>query len=63
MKSIEGLTNMRDAEDYLRESGLSRTAAQAFIARVKSLGRSDSDGGDMQQIVTALKARGAVIAA
>lgn len=63
VKSIETLVTLRDAEDYLRESGLSRAAAVAFIARVKSLGQSDSGGGEMQQIVEALKRRGAVIAA
>jgi HK97 family phage prohead protease len=63
VKSIETISNIRDAEDFLRESGLSRTAAVAFIARVKCLGQSDSDGGEMQQIVEALKSRGAVFAA
>lgn len=63
VKTIETLITLRDAEDYLRESGLSRAAAVAFIARVKSLGQSDSGGGEMQQIVEALKRRGTVIAA
>ena len=63
VKSIESLSNIRDAEDYLRESGLSRAAAVAFIARVKCLGQSDSDGGEMQQIVEALKRRNGVFAA
>jgi hypothetical protein len=63
VKSIETLTNIRDAEEFLRESGLSRSAAVAFIARVKCLGQSDSDGGDMQQIVSALKRRDAYLAA
>lgn len=61
--SIEELKTIRDVEEYLRDSGLSRAAAVALIARVKSLGRSDSDGGDMQQIVQALKRRGEAIAA
>lgn len=63
VKSIETISTIREAEDYLRESGLSRTEAVAFIARVKCLGQSDSDGGEMQQIVEALKRRGAVLAA
>lgn len=63
VKSIEEISSIRAAEDYLRESGLSRTEAVAFIARVKSLGQSDSDGDEMQQIVEALKRRSAVIAA
>ncbi|MBC7860295.1 MAG: HK97 family phage prohead protease [Burkholderiaceae bacterium] len=63
VKSIETLVTIRDAEDFLRESGLSRSAAVAFIARVKSLGQSDSDEGGMQQIVEALKRRSGVFAA
>lgn len=63
VKGIETLSTIRDAEDFLRESGLSRAAAVAFIARVKCLGQSDSDGGDMQQIVEALKRRNGVYAA
>ncbi len=62
VKSIEGLETLRDVEDYLRESGLSRSAALALIARVKSLGQSDSGSGDMQQIVEALGRRGVVFA-
>lgn len=60
---IELLEDLKSAEQYLRDAGLSRTEAKAFIARVKSLGQSDSDGGDMQQIVEALQRRGAVFAA
>lgn len=63
VKSIETIATIREAEEYLRESGLSRSEAVAFIAKVKCLGQSDSDGGEMQQIVEALKRRGAVIAA
>lgn len=63
VKGIETLSTIRDAEEFLRESGLSRAAAVAFIARVKCLGQSDSDGGDMQQIVEALKRRSGVYAA
>lgn len=60
---IELLEDLKSAEQYLRDAGLSRTEAKAFIARVKSLGQSNSDGGDMQQIVEALQRRGAVFAA
>lgn len=63
VKGIEEIENLRDAERHLRDSGMSRAEAVAFIARVKSLGQSDSDGGDMQQIVEALKRRGAILAA
>jgi len=60
---IEIIENLRDAERFLRDSGMSRAEAVAFIAKVKSLGQSDSDGGEMQQIVEALKRRNAVFAA
>jgi uncharacterized protein len=63
VKGIEVIENLRDAERFLRDSGMSRAEAVAFIARVKSLGQSDSDGDDMQQIVEALKRRDAVFAA
>lgn len=57
VKSIELIEDLKSAEKYLRDAGLSRKEAMAFIARVKSLGQSDSDEG-MQQIVEALKRRG-----
>lgn len=62
VKSIEEIVSIRDAEDYLRESGMSRAAAVAFMARAKSLGQSDSDGGEMKQITEALRRRGAALA-
>ncbi len=57
VKTIEELKNLRDAEDYLRESGLSRSAAVAFIARMKSLGQRDSDEDELKQVLEALKSR------
>lgn len=60
---IETIENLRDAERFLRDSGMSRSESVAFIARVKSLGQSDSDGGDMQQIVEALKRRDNILTA
>lgn len=60
---IELITDLKSAEQYLRDAGLSRTEAKAFIARMKGLGQSDSDGDDMQQIVEALKRRSGVFAA
>lgn len=63
VKSIEGIADLKSAEQYLRDSGLSRREAVAFIARVKGLGQSDSDGDGMQQIVEAIKRRDAVFAA
>jgi HK97 family phage prohead protease len=63
VKGIETIENLRDAERFLRDSGMSRAEAVAFIGRVKSLGQSDSDGDEMQQIIEALKRRDAVFAA
>jgi HK97 family phage prohead protease len=57
VKSIEQMEDLKAAEQYLREAGLSRTEAKAFIAKLKCLGQRDSDGGGMQQIVDALKGR------
>jgi len=51
MKSIDGIKTIRDAEGWLRDSvGLTRAEAQAFIARVKSAGRSEFDGGDIDAL-------------
>jgi len=60
---IEVIENLRDAERYLRDSGMSRAEAVAFIGRVKSLGQSDSDGDEMQQIAESLKRYSGVFAA
>ncbi len=47
LKSMETIESIRDAEHWLRDSaGLSRSEAQAFIARIKSAVRSESEGGD-----------------
>lgn len=61
--AIEEIENLRDAERCLRDSGMSRAEAVAFIGRIKSLDQSDSDQGEMQQIVEALKRRSGVFAA
>lgn len=56
VKSIETIESLRDAERHLRDSGMSRAEAVAFIGRIKSLSQRDADDG-MQQIVDALKRR------
>lgn len=63
MKTVEALTNLRDAEKFLRDSGVSRSVAVAFMSRVKSLGQSDSDGGELRSVVDALKRRGSALTA
>lgn len=63
VKSIESIEDLKSAEQYLRDSGLSRRESVAFIARIKSLGQSDSDEGGMKEIVEALKRRDSVYTA
>mgnify|MGYP006318431975 FL=1 len=61
-KNIELITDLKSAERYLRDSGLSRSAAVAFMAKVKNLPtQSDSDAG-MQQLVEALRSRDKILA-
>lgn len=55
LQSIETIKSLRDAERFLRDSGISRSEAVAFMSRVKSLGQSDSEGGEMQQIAEWIK--------
>lgn len=63
VKTIEVIEDLKGAEQYLRDSGLSRREAVAFIARVKGLSQSDSGEGDMQQILAALERRNVALAA
>jgi hypothetical protein len=52
IKNIEAIEDLKSAEAYLRDSaGMTRSQALAFIARVKCLGQSDSDEGEMKQIL------------
>lgn len=57
VKSIEQIEDLKFAEQYLRDAGLSRTEAKAFIARVKSLGPRDAGEDDMRQLMQALQRR------
>jgi HK97 family phage prohead protease len=54
VKSIEQIESLRDAERHLRESGMSRAEAVAFIGRLKSLWQSDSVD-EMQELIAAIK--------
>jgi HK97 family phage prohead protease len=52
LKSMDAIESIRDAENWLRESaGLSKSEAQAFIARIKSAVRSDSEGGELSALL------------
>ena len=55
--AIEELETIRDAERFLRDNGMSRTEAVAFIGRVKSLGPRDAGEDELQSLITALKQR------
>ena len=55
--NIEVIEDLKSAEQYLREVGMSRTEAKAFIARVKSLGPRDAGEDEMQSLIAALKQR------
>ncbi len=48
--TIEQIKDLKSAERFLRDSGLSRSQAVAFMAKVKSLKQSES-GGDMKQVI------------
>lgn len=63
VKTIEVIESIRDAEKYLRDAGLSRKEAVAFIARVKGFSQSESDEGALQQLAEAVKRRGTALAA
>ena len=53
-KSIDLITDLKSAERYLRESGLSKSAATAFMAKVRSFKRSDSVD-DMHILIDSLR--------
>lgn len=50
VKTIEVIEDLKSAEKYLRDAGLSRKEAVAFIARVKGLSQSESDEEACKQI-------------
>lgn len=58
VKSIEELASVRDAEEYLRERGFSKTESVALIARIKGIGPGDPVGaggpGDPAAIAAAV---------
>ncbi len=54
--TIDQIIDLKSAERFLRDAGLSRSAAVAFMARVKSLKQRDS-ADDMKQLIESLKIR------
>lgn len=63
VKSIELIEDLKGAEQYLRDVGMSHTEAKAFVSRLKCLGSRDASEGEMQQLAEALKRRGKILAA
>jgi len=60
VKQIEGIQSLADAESYLRDAGgLSKSAALAVIARIKTIARGEPD--ELAQLRAALKLRGDAI--
>ena len=46
VKAVDGIITLRDAEDYLREAGISKGQALAFLSKIKSIARSESVADD-----------------
>lgn len=65
VKGIDQIHDFKSAEHFLRESGgMSRSAATAFVSRIKSLMQRDSaDDAEEKQLVEALNRRFAAIKA
>lgn len=61
VKSVEEIADLKSAEQYLRDAGLSRKEATAFVSRMKGLLLRDADNGEMKAIADALKQRAAAI--
>lgn len=62
IKALDQITDLRSVESYLRESGLSRVAANAIVGRIKTLLQRESDAEDTKALVTALQRRSAMFA-
>jgi len=60
VSAVKSINDLKSAEQYLRDAGLSRKDATAFVSRVKGLVRSDSDTDDavaVQGLLEAVKRR------
>lgn len=58
VKSVEEIADLKGAEEFLRDAGLSRREATALVSRVKAISRSDSGEDEMQTLKAALERRG-----
>lgn len=60
VKNIESIKSLQDVETYLREAGgFSKSESLALVARVKSIGRSESDSA--AELVKLIEKRGSAI--
>jgi len=59
--TIEQITDLKTAEQYLRDVGLSRNVSKTFVSRMKGLLLRDADNGEMKQVLDALKSRASAI--
>ena len=55
VKNIELIESIRDAEKYLRDAGLSRKEAVAFLATVKGLSQGEPRDDEAAQLIELLK--------
>jgi len=55
LKIIETLGSLKDAEHFLRDSGMSRAKAVAFVSRVKGLGQRDAGEGKKLELLQVAK--------
>lgn len=63
VKAVEMIEDIRGAENYLRDAGLSRREARAFLARVKGLSECDATEGELLKLTEAITRRGLAIPA
>lgn len=62
VKSIEeAITDLKSAEQYLRDVGMSRQEAKTFVSRLKGMLLREADNGEMKSLVEALKKRATAI--
>ncbi len=57
IKTIEEIENLKSAEQYLRDLGMSRREAVALVSRIKSLGPRDEREDDISAFISAIRLR------
>lgn len=61
VSGVKSIDDLKSAEQYLRDAGLSRKEATTFVSRVKGLLLRDADNGEMKALAEALKQRATAI--